>query len=455
MSIRSLLMPAISQHLLSEQRLQRLRAKAERSRLASGRRHEVRYFHQVDDPYSALAAQVLPLLHARYDIMLLPQVVDPPPDAAAPDRPRLVAYSRRDAACLAAHLGLGFVDPGCQPAPDAVACATAQLVAAAVSGHFVARAGGLSARLWKDAAQAAGRPAAGRKLDASATDPIAGPVPAPGPMASAEAVATHRAAAEAERKRLGHYLGATFHYAGEWYWGVDRLHHLERRLQDLGAQRRGVSGPLFAPDADLAEPVALRDPPPIDFYFSLRSPYSAIVAPRVLALAQHTGAPVRLRYVLPMVMRGLPVPREKRTYIALDAAREARDRGVAFGRVNDPVGRPTERGLALMPLAEREGRAAPYLLSFMLGVWAEGLDAGSDRGLRRIVERAGLQWQAARDAIGDDAWRAVAEANRQEMLGLGLWGVPSFRVGDTVVWGQDRLWAIERALLAPSGAYGS
>jgi 2-hydroxychromene-2-carboxylate isomerase len=440
MSIRSWLMPAISQHLLSQERLQRQRARAERARRASGRRHEVRYFHQVDDPYSALVAGVLPQLLARYDIALLPQVVGPPPDAAAPDRPRLVDYSRRDAARLAAHFGLGFVDPGRQPAAPAVAHATALLVAAVASGHFVERAGGVSARLWEDTAAEPPVETAG------------GPPSLPGPPASAAAVAAHLAAADVERRRLGHYLGATFHYAGEWYWGLDRLHHLERRLQELGAQRRGVSGTLFAPDADLSETIVLHDPPPIDFYFSLRSPYSAIVAPRVLDLGRHTGAPVRLRYVLPMVMRGLPVPREKRTYIIRDAAREARDRGIDFGRLNDPVGRPTERGLALMPLAERESKGPAYLLSFMHGVWAEGLDAGSDRGLRRIVERAGLDWSAARDAIRDDAWRAVAEANRREMLGLGLWGVPSFRVRDVAVWGQDRLWAIERALLAPSGA---
>jgi len=32
------------------------------------------------------------------------------------------------------------------------------------------------------------------------------------------------------------------------------------------------------------------------------------------------------------------------------------------------------------------------------------------------------------------------------MTGLGLWGVPSFRVGDVAVWGQDRLWVIEAEL---------
>ena len=256
------------------------------------------------------------------------------------------------------------------------------------------------------------------------------------------------------RQKWGHYLGATLFYGGEWYWGVDRLYHLEQRLQALGVQRAGVTGAMFPPSVDLDAPITISNVAPIDFFFSLRSPYSAIVARRVFDLGRLTGAPVRLRYLLPMVMRGLPVPKAKRLYIVHDAAREAYVRQVPFGRMNDPVGRPTERGLSIMPLAERAGRGQDYVLSFMQGVWAEGLDAGSDRGLRKIVERAGLSWDAARSALKDDAWRAVAEANRAEMFSLGLWGVPSFRVGDTAVWGQDRLWAVQEALLrtaAPAG----
>jgi 2-hydroxychromene-2-carboxylate isomerase len=154
-----------------------------------------------------------------------------------------------------------------------------------------------------------------------------------------------------------------------------------------------------------------------------------------------------------MVMRGLPVPREKRQYISLDAAREARLRNTPFGRINDPVGRPTERGLALIPFAEQHGRGQEYLLSFMQGVWAEGIDAGSDRGLRQIVERAGLAWDGALLALQDEGWRNPAEDNRAEMFALGLWGVPSFRVRgpqEVAVWGQDRLWAVADALRANS-----
>jgi 2-hydroxychromene-2-carboxylate isomerase len=34
------------------------------------------------------------------------------------------------------------------------------------------------------------------------------------------------------------------------------------------------------------------------------------------------------------------------------------------------------------------------------------------------------------------------------MIALGLWGVPCFRVDDVSVWGQDRMWVIEDALIA-------
>ncbi|MEO6698914.1 MAG: DsbA family protein, partial [Paraperlucidibaca sp.] len=265
--------------------------------------------------------------------------------------------------------------------------------------------------------------------------------------ASAAVINAHIAEADQLRAKLGHYLGATFFYAGEWYWGIDRLYHLEQRLQAVNAQRPGVSGLLFAPAEDWHEPVKLASPPDIDFYFSFRSPYSAIVAPRIFALAQRTGANVNLRFVLPMVMRGLPVPADKRQYISHDTAREAFVRGIPFGCLNDPVGRPTERGLALIPYAERIGKGQDYVLSFMRGVWAEGIDAGSDSGLRRIAERAGLNWFDARHALNNDDWRLRAERNRTDMFRLGLWGVPSFRVGKLAIWGQDRLWTIQDELL--------
>jgi 2-hydroxychromene-2-carboxylate isomerase len=339
-----------------------------------------------------------------------------------------VAYSRRDAQLLAGHHGLQFTDPGVQPEPATVFAANQQLVAAIEDGRFITAVQELSRILWQP----------GEAIGVS---------PMNGRLETVAATRAHLQASDALRQKWGHYLGASFYYEGEWYWGIDRLYHLEQRLQDLGVQRTGVQGYLYPPDDGLAPASPVVDAAPIDFFFSLRSPYSAIVAQRVFELGRRTGAPVRLRYLLPMVMRGLPVPKIKRQYITHDAAREAYVRGIPFGCLNDPVGTPTERGLALMPLAQRQGVAEAYVLSFMQGVWAEGLDAGSNAGLRAIAERAGLAWPDAQAALQDSGWRTIAEANREALFASGLWGVPSFIVGNTAVWGQDRLWAVRDALL--------
>lgn len=248
--------------------------------------------------------------------------------------------------------------------------------------------------------------------------------------------------ADARREKLGHYLGGTLYYGGEWYWGLDRLHYLEDRLAGLGLGQ--PDKPIYAPPA--VPSGTGRTGVELHWYLSYRSPYTAIVRDRVKALADAYGAELKLRFVLPMVMRGLPVPPAKKKYIPLDTAREARRLGVPFGRVIDPVGRPVEMGYSLIPWAREQGRGYAYVQSWLNGVWAEGIDAGGQKGLAKIVERAGLDWNEGKAILGNEDWRAEAEANRTEMMERGIWGVPSFRVGDTITWGQDRLWVIEDTL---------
>ena len=386
-SLKSWLMPVISQHLLSRKRLLALREKSEIKRSVQQRPHVLHFFHELEDPYSQLLAQAIPLLQGKYAVSVVQHVVGAPDDSAVPERDKLKAYSQQDAARLAKQYGLQW-PPSSPPAPI---------------------------HIGKEAL-----------------------------------LTSHRL-----RKKWGHYLSGVIYYEGEWYWGIDRLHHLEARLNALGLSKQ-------APSAKVSERPPLFFTPQyqslglvpegtsIDFFFSLRSPYSAISCDKLFPWAKKHGVKINLRYVLPMVMRGLPVPAEKRKYISLDAAREAYVQNVPFGRLNDPIGKPTERGLALMPLAQMHDLAEDYVLSFMQGVWSEGLDAGTDAHLQIIVERCGLDWQAAKDILksqsNEQHWRGVAEQNREALFALGLWGVPSFKFEDTAVWGQDRFWVIEKAL---------
>lgn len=421
----SLASAAVTSPWLRDQRRRWFEARRRRG----GQSHEVVYFHQVDDPYSALTAQVLTAFFARYDVRLTTHMVPPPEDWAAPERARLDDYGRRDAAAIAPAYGLSFAARA-KPAADQVELAQAILCSANVGGRFIEAATAVSDALWS------GRdlnPAAARfgKSDRTAVD---------------EALKTGADL----RRDAGHYLGATFLHAGEWYWGVDRLDHLEARLSSLGADQspRGASPIATRPKLQLG-PVETppADAPPLEFFLSLRSPYTWLAIDRARALADHYGVALILRPVLPMVMRGLPVPQAKRLYIVRDCKREAERLGLPFGRICDPLGAPVERGLAILAGAQKSGRDIAFATSFLRGVFAEGVNAGSDRGLKHLCARASVDWSEAKEWMADEQWRDAAEVNRRDMFDLSLWGVPSFRFGATSAWGQDRLWLIEKAII--------
>ncbi len=395
-------------------------------RKLTGRPAEVHYFHQTDDPYSHLCVQVLQGLSGAYDIRLTPHMVNPPQDSAAPERMRLAHWSLRDAGTLARAYGLQApTNEAGNLLPTAVQAAEAALTAALDNGTFIAQATALSADLWD-----------GRAM--------------PTQGASAQRVAECKAQGDALRQRKGHYLGGTFYYGGEWYWGLDRLHYLEERLREEGLCRQAASA-LIAPVHEITlTPLQAQRPAPgttLDYFCSFRSPYTYLALPRARALAAHYGAQLRVRFVLPMVMRGLPVPVEKRLYIVSDVAREAQRLGMPFGNAVDPVGKPVERGYALLHRAMEAGKGVEFAASFLQGVWADGVDAGTDAGLNTIAARAGFDAAWVQQSLRNTEWQAVAAANREELLALDLWGVPSFRVNDLAGhWGQDRLWVIEQEL---------
>lgn len=411
------LLPPVAVAITSPRTLAFKRSVHEAGRRLRGAAHEVHYFHQVDDPYGYLVAQVLGRFADRYDVKLVPWIVGPPPDEAAPDRARYEDFSAKDAADIAPFLGLEA------PRTKTVDLERAQrlLAGAKAAGRFA------------EGALSVGRAVYG---DGSLDD------------VAFEEADPELAAGEARRRSLGHYLGATFYYGGEWYWGTDRLHFLEARLAELGL---GEGAPLLPPPPEGLK-VESDKRVKVEAFMSVRSPYTYLAVARVLAWREHLPVDLVLRPVLPMVMRGLAVPRTKRFYLLLDAAREARRQGIPFGRIADPLGEPVERVYSIYPWADAQGRGEALFEAFTRAAWSEGIDTGSDAGLKIVVERAGLSWDEARPLIGTDDWRSTIDANQEALLGAGVWGVPSFRLTDGdytyTTWGQDRLWRLEREIEA-------
>ena len=244
----------------------------------------------------------------------------------------------------------------------------------------------------------------------------------------------------AELRKAGHYQGAMLHYGGEWYWGIDRLPYLEAELaRDFGCDIAHVVTP---------RPVTDRGPKPIqdkpgeiraDLWFSFRSPYSYLALEQIEPILAPYGIPLTLRPILPMVTRGLAVPTVKRMYIVRDAKREADRLNIPFGELCDPIGSGVEHCIALAHWAHGRGELMAFARSAMRGIWAEARDMTEYVDLRYVVERANLPWNEGREALGQAAATKWATANATDLAVIGLWGVPSFRVGDFVGWGQDRL----------------
>ena len=409
------------------------RRRAERKRRRAGQRHVVEYFHQVEDGYSHLAAQCLRPLLDTYDVELVCHIVAGPGGRNAPEPTLLLDLSRYDSAKIAPHYGLTFAEDA--GSPDGALVDLAERVLAALAPED-----------FPDVA-----PLVGEALWTASAEALEG-LAARYPPVAAAARDERRDAGTERRARLGHYSGAMFHYGGEWYWGVDRLYHLEERLTELGARKS--PGALLAPRPSV-DTGPLRDDGTLtlEIYPSLRSPYSSLVFDAAVELARQTGVTMSMRPVLPMVMRGVPATRQKGVYIFTDAAREARRLGLDdWGNVHDPIGEPVRRCYSLYPWAVSQGKGVGLLSAFFRAAFFEGVDTGKDRGLRRVVEQAGLPWDEAREIVGNRDWEEEFEANRLAMYGCGLWGVPSFRLldgqGETLlaVWGQDRLWLVGREI---------
>ena len=420
-------------NLASARRIERQRRRVEKQRVKDGMPHVVEYFHYVEDGYSHLAAQTLKALRQRYDIQLVCHLVGTPPGDNAPEPEMLRGLSRYDAFHVAPEYGLLFPEHQHPPEPALVKLATSILAAQDTAG-FVACAAAVGQALWSDDAVALERLAAehGRVGEAEVESKIA--------------------TGNSRRDELEHYSGAMLYYGSEWYWGVDRLYHLEHRLHELSADRR-AGGPLLYPRPEI-EGGPLRDAGmlTLEFFPTLRSPYTAIVFDRVVKLAQDTGINLVVRPVLPMIMRGVPTTVVKGKYIYSDTAREARAAGVPFGKIYDSIGEPVRRAYSLYSWAFEQGRGNEFLSTFLSSVFANRVNANNERGMRRVVEEAGLNWLAARKVIGAPGWEAMVETNRLALYQVGIWGTPSFRLLDKrgeellALWGQDRLWVVAREI---------
>ena len=423
-----------AEKVISPTRRAAARQNAEAARQSAGDPHVIEYFHQLDDPYSHLTAQILARFAARYDVVVKPHLIHATGGKNQPRLAELAAWARKDVQLIAPYYGLSFPENAPRTPSEALQEQAANFLAALSPEAFIEIITEASTALWQGDAAFFAKP-----------------------KETADGAAA-RAAGSARLQELAHYSGATFYYAGEWYWGVDRLFYLEARLRDLSANKQAVSDYLVTrPEIDTGGVDASAFT--LDFYPSLNSPYSSIIFDKTIEMKNACHIGFNHKPVLPMIMRGVTATQAKGSYIFFDTKREAESLGVPFGPIQTPIGEPTRKAYTLLPWAFEMGKDEALMSSLLHAAWHENLPLHKKANMRKAVERAGLDWSQASKLLGNPDWKKLVAQHQHEMVeDMGLWGVPSYRLSgpdneeDLMVWGQDRLWLVAAEIKRRAGA---
>jgi 2-hydroxychromene-2-carboxylate isomerase len=208
----------------------------------------------------------------------------------------------------------------------------------------------------------------------------------------------------------------------------------------------------------------------VEVFWSFRSPYSYLAAPRLQAIAERYDVDMRVRPVYPLAVRveGFFKQRDKRWpfYVGRDSKRTAEMLGLPFGAPRpDPIvmdfatgevakDQPHIRRLThLGQAAVERGLGLPFIVEVSRLIWG-GEVTGWDQGdhLALAAARAGLDLAELEQVIATDAERLEADiqASHARLEAVGHWGVPTLVFKDEPFFGQDRI----EALLWRMGQHG-
>jgi len=177
---------------------------------------------------------------------------------------------------------------------------------------------------------------------------------------------------------------------------------------------------------------------PLRWYFDFISPFSYLQWPRVRGLMAERDielVPILLGAVLDA--RGQKGPAEivgKRAFTYRHVVWQARQQGVAL---RFPPRHPFNPLPALrLCIAARTSQhvvTANAVTAIFDFIWADGRAADSLDALAPLIAQFGL----TPEALGDAAVKAALRDNTQRALDAGVFGVPTFAIGDALFWGND------------------
>ncbi|HUN39221.1 MAG TPA: 2-hydroxychromene-2-carboxylate isomerase [Acetobacteraceae bacterium] len=194
----------------------------------------------------------------------------------------------------------------------------------------------------------------------------------------------------------------------------------------------------------------------IDYYASLNSPWTHMGAARIEAMAMAHGAslriwPVDFGAIFP-ASGGLPLPKrapQRQAYRLMELRRWREYLGVPINI--QPKHFPANEQAAaccVIALRETQGDAPAIRLAHRVlkALWQEEKNTGDSETLGGLIREIGLDPDAVMKLGAESRWAEKRIADTQAALDRGVFGAPSYVIGDEIFWGQDRLFFVERRL---------
>ncbi len=196
----------------------------------------------------------------------------------------------------------------------------------------------------------------------------------------------------------------------------------------------------------------------IDYYVSLNSPWTHLGAARIEALAAKHDASMRIYPVdfgtVFAGSGGLPLPKrapQRQAYRLMELKRWREFLGIPINV--QPKFFPSSEALTsscVIALRDTQGDAPAIALAHRVlrAVWQDEKNPGDPATLAELISEIGLDADAVMKLGADPKWAEMRTADTQAALDRGVFGAPSYVIGDEIFWGQDRLDFVNRKLAA-------